>query len=474
MERPSQQLSGAGPGSGSRAVRYWLIATGCLIAVLLGLVVTRIQNGPAKPPGSTNARPPGGGGDAAVLRRAHPALHPADAGPRMTAKETVAAKLSRFARSRRALARAMAKHFNVELPADVERFFDAAEAGRWEELKALWSAIDAGRKSGNYSEGQWVVLQAVHETYGVAEVAHDWPAQNLLDYGDAVLDALRPGMVYVGGTDAGRFIPTLLNETSDGEQHVVLTQNALADGTYIQYLGFLYGDQMATLTGDDSQQAFQNYMADAQKRLTHDQEFPQEPKQVQPGEDIQMTDGRVQVSGQVAVMMVAENLLNTLMSKNPSLSFALEESFPFKSTYPDAAPLGPIMELRAQDSSDAFTADAAAQALDYWRTTTQQLPIGSDTSQDQAVLRAYSKLVATQAGLLAAHDFNAEAEQAYGLATEICPDSPEAVFRYVTLLLNQQRSADAIPVVETAVKAAPDNQQLRDLLEALQKWVKGK
>ena len=51
--------------------------------------------------------------------------------------------------------------------------------------------------------------QAVHETYGVAEVAHDWPAQKLLDYGQAVLDSLRPGMVYVGGTDAGRFIPTL-------------------------------------------------------------------------------------------------------------------------------------------------------------------------------------------------------------------------------------------------------------------------
>ena len=131
----------------------------------------------------------------------------------------------------------MAKQFKVEVPAEVERFFDAAEAGRWEELKVLWSAIDAGRKSGNDSKVSGSVLPAVHETYGVAEVAHDWPAQNLLDYGDAVLDSLRPGMVYVGGTDAGRFIPTLLNETSDGEHHIVLTQNALADGTYIQYLG---------------------------------------------------------------------------------------------------------------------------------------------------------------------------------------------------------------------------------------------
>ena len=474
MERPFQPPSGAEPDYGSRSLWPWLVAVGCLLVVLLGLLLPRSQNGPAKPLGSTNARPPGAGGDSGVFRRASSARHPAAASAPLSAEETVAAKLSRFAQSRRARSRAIAKQFKVELPADVERFFDAAEAGQWEELKALWSAIDAGRKSGNYSEGQSVALQAVHETYGAAKVAHDWPAQNLLDYGEAVLDSLRPGMVYVGGTDAGRFIPTLLNETSDGENHVVLTQNALADGTYIRYLGFLYGDQMATLTGDDSQQAFQDYMADAQKRLTHDQEFPQEPKQVRPGEDIQMTDGRVQVSGQVAVMAIAENLLNTLMQKNPSLSFALEESFPFTSTYPDAAPLGPIMELRTQDGPNTFTADAAAQALDYWRAATQQLLTGSEGAGDTTVLQEYSKLVATQARLLAAHNFDAEAEQAYRLAAEICPSSPEVVFRYVNLLLTQQRLADAVPVAEAAVNAAPDIQQFRDLLGALQKSVEGK
>jgi hypothetical protein len=47
------------------------------------------------------------------------------------------------------------------------------------------------------------------------------PAQKLLDYGNAVLGALRPGMVYVGGTDPGRWIPTLLNETSESERHIV-------------------------------------------------------------------------------------------------------------------------------------------------------------------------------------------------------------------------------------------------------------
>lgn len=194
----------------------------------------------------------------------------------------------------------------------------------------------------------------------MAEAAHDWTAQKLLDYGQAVLGSLRPGMVYVGGTDAGRFIPTLLNETSDGERHVVLTQNALADGTYLEYLRFLYGDQMTLPTQDDSQRAFQDYMSDAQKRFTHDQQFPDEPKQLRPGEDIRFTDNRFQVSGQVAVMAINENLLQMLMDQNPNLPFALEESFPFKSTSASAAPLGPIMELRVQDVEQSFTAEAAA------------------------------------------------------------------------------------------------------------------
>src|SRR5437899_5063592 len=109
---------------------------------------------------------------------------------------------------------------------------------------------------------------------------------------------------------------------------------------------------MATLTEEDTQKAFKDYVTDAQKRLDHDQQFPDEPKQIRPGEDIRVIDGKVQVSGQVAVMAINERLLQTLMSKNPDASFAIEESFPFKSTYAGAVPLGPIMELRATDEQN--------------------------------------------------------------------------------------------------------------------------
>jgi hypothetical protein len=235
------------------------------------------------------------------------------AGPAPDAREVVAGKVIRFAQDRLGLVQAMAEHYKVAVPQDVERFFAAAATGRWEELKALFESLKKLRDSSEAHEEIKKLWPAILETFGVAEVAHYWPAQKLLDYGQDVLGSLRSGMVYVGGTDAGRFIPTLLNETSEGERRVVITQNALADGSYFDYLRFLYGDRMTLPTPEDSQRAFQDYTSDAQKRLAHDQQFPDEPKQVRPGEDIRSADSRVQVSGQVAVMAINERLFQMIL-----------------------------------------------------------------------------------------------------------------------------------------------------------------
>jgi len=94
---------------------------------------------------------------------------------------------------------------------------------------------------------------------------------------------------------------------------------------------------------------------------------------------------------------------------------------------------------------------------------------GSETPGDSEVRKAYSKMAAAQAGLLAGHNFKAEAEEAYRLATDMGPSNPEAVLPYVNLLSTQKRFAEAIPVLETAVNAAPDNQPFRDLLQTLKR-----
>jgi len=280
---------------------------------------------------------------------------------------------------------------------------------------------------------------------------------------------VKPGRVYIGGTDSGRFIPTLMNETTEGEHHIILTQNGMADNTYLQYLRFLYGDQIPMLNDEDNQRAFQDYVSDAQKRLDHDQQFPDEPRQIRNGEDVRQTDGRLQVSGQVAVMAINERLVQMLMEKNPDVSFAIEQSFALKSTYPGATTLGPIMELRVQDSQNALTQDRAAQAVDYWQTAAQQVLSDADASDSLWVRKTWSKMASEQGALLLNQNYTAEAEAEFRIANQICPSSPEAVFKYVDLLLNQKRIAEATQVAERGVTADPQNAQFRDLVAQLTK-----
>jgi hypothetical protein len=455
---------------GTRLLFWFLVGGGALLLALAALLPRAKPNRTSPSAKSAAADRVAGPAHAPGFRGAFAPNHPPASAPQLVAADIVAGKLKQFARGRRQILHGLAARFNVAVPSEMEKFFDAVETGNWEEIKAQFEALKKLRQEGGLSEDTIRHLwPAVLDTFGAAEQAHLWPAQKLLDYGNAVLDSLRPGMVYVGGTDFGRWIPELLNETSDGERHIILTQNALADASYLDYLSYLYGDRLATLTGADSQQAFEDYLADARRRLEHDQQHPDEPRQIRPGEDINLTDGRVQVSGQVAVMAINELLVQKLMQKNPDLSFAMEESFPFSSLYANAAPLGPLIELRAQDSAAPLTAESAAQTLDYWGTRTQQVLADPEASGSSEVLRSYAHDIAAQANLFASNHLTDQADQAYQLAIQLTPADPGVVFRYVKLLLDQKRFADARQIAATAASLAPDNQQFQNLLQQVNK-----
>ena len=378
----------------------------------------------------------------------------------LSAEEVVAGKLRQFGANHRNLVHALAEHFKYEVPDDVERFFDAVEGGNWEEINAAHEALLLRKDQLNQprSPELYQIWRPIQEAWGAAREAHNWPPQRLLDYGQAVLGSLRPGMVYVGGTDPGCFIPTFLNETSEGERHVVLTQNALADGSYLDYLNFIYKDRMNALTPDDLQRAFQEYTADAQKRFQHDQQFPDEPKQMRPGEEFHMDENnKISVSGQVAVMTMNEALFQKLMDKNPDASFAIEQSFAFTSIYSNAAPLGPLLELRVQDTGDTLTTEHAAQSVGYWRGISQQLLSDPEAANSAEVRMAYVKAASEQAALFLDRQLTSEAGQTYEIAIQLAASSPK-VSDYAKWL---------IPVVENALKITPENQQYLELLNRL-------
>jgi tetratricopeptide (TPR) repeat protein len=366
-------------------------------------------------------------------------LRPRKKSTELSADEIVAKKLALFQKKRRLLVHGIADYRKVPVPPEVEKFFDLMEAGDWDAVKAQFHDIATRAGRYDYSTTNDPALapfwRPVVEAYGAAEQVHMWPAQQLLDYGNSIINSLQPGMVYVGGTDTGCFIPAMLNETGDGEQHVMLTQNALADSDYIGYLQFLYGGQINTLTSDQNQQAFSQYLANA----------PDQPGGGKP----------TAVSGVNAVMAINGILLQDLVQQNPDLSFAMEESFPIPSTYTGAAPLGPIIELGADNGGSAITSDVAQQSVDYWEAAAQNLTASSDSPPSDAELKTYAHDAAAAANLLANNNYPAAAEQNYETALTLWPDDLGTVASYAGFLYSQGRPDEATDLLNVFAQNNP-------------------
>jgi hypothetical protein len=445
----------------------WIFSLACTLLLIVGFLIRRHRHEPVSQnvvasemlvPPERPATTSSGESPHKFVTRPHRAET-----PQLTAEEIVAGKVTQFGRKRRELVHTIARRSQKEIPPEVEKFFDAVESGNWLDITNQWREFAVHSSQYEFSTNHWEQMDpfwpSVLDAYGVAEQAHLWPAQKLLDYGNAVMESLRPGMVYVGGTDNGRWVPELLNETGEGEQHIIVTQNAFADGRYLDFVNDLYSDRMSPLTQDDSKRAFEAYVNDAQKRLEHDQQFPDEPKQVLPGEDIQVVDGKVVVKGQVAVMAINGRLLQMLMQKNPDMSFAIEQSYPFHDTYADALPLGPLMELNARNDQNTFTAERASESLDYWRNAAQQIFSDANATGSEYVLKSYSHDAAIAANLLAAHNFDSQAEETYRLATQLWPGNPECVGGLANLLAANGRQAEARQLMDNFSKQYPDQRK---------------
>ncbi len=92
------------------------------------------------------------------------------------------------------------------------------------------------------------------------------------------------------------------------------------------------------------------------------------------------------------------------------------------------------MELGVSSGQSEFTAERAQQSLQYWQNTAQQVLTDPEAADSPTVLKSYSHDTVAAANLLAAHNFPAEAEQAYRLGTQLWPGNPESVGGLADLL----------------------------------------
>jgi tetratricopeptide (TPR) repeat protein len=277
-------------------------------------------------------------------------------------------------------------------------------------------------------------------------------------------------------------------------------------------VGGVYPDrEIYSATPEDSQRCFQEYMADAQRRM--------QSNQLRPGEDVKIVDNRVQVSGQVAVMNINGLITKVIFDHNPKNEFFVEESFPLEWMYPHLTPFGIIMKINRQPLP-SLTEDILNRDHQFWKQFSTRLtgdfidydtPIKEITDwivrtylrhdmngftgdrrflHDDDAQKSFSKLRSSIAGVYAwrlgpqcpaeyrpKNDAEyrrllKETDFAFRQAFAFCPYSPEAVFRYAQLLMQLHRWDDAILVAETCMKLDPYNGQVRGLIETVKSYKK--
>src|SRR5687767_8540235 len=112
-----------------------LVVAGCLLVVLLALLWRRERDKPATHQASTTRSEQATRAVSADLGRERAHTSPPIAA--RTAEEIVAGKVVQFGRNRREIIRAISWRTGKEIPPEVEKFFDAIEAGDWEQVDAL-------------------------------------------------------------------------------------------------------------------------------------------------------------------------------------------------------------------------------------------------------------------------------------------------------------------------------------------------
>ncbi len=399
-------------------------------------------------------------------------------------------------------------------------FFAAAERGDW--LAVSNAFQDFRQHAGQYEHSgktderlrgpKW---QAIIEIWGAFYFFGAGDEKYSAAYANDIIASIPPGSIYFGGTDPGRFLITGMEKSQvNADPFFLLTQNALADMTYLAYLRGMYGGKIYTPTDEDMQICFQNYTEDVKQRLQN--------HQLKPGEDVQINKatGMVQFSGQVAVMEINGLLAKTVFDQNSNREFYVEESFPLDWMYPYLEPHGLIMKINRQPLTE-MSDEIVQRDHDYWTNYIAPMVgdwLNTDASVEEVAAFAekvyvkkdlggfkgdprfiqssvsqkiFSKLRISIAGLYAwraqhttdaaeKKRMNDEADFAFRQSFALCPYSPEAVNRYVNLLLSEQRFSDALIVAQMAAKMpemkGPDGQQIRGLLDQIKviQQVKGR
>ena len=322
--------------------------------------------------------------------------------------------------------------------------------------------------------------------------------------------------VLYGGTDPGRFVPTYMifcesrvapkdryqdpyldpegGKNFDRRDVYIITQNALADSTYMSYVrdhydygrpnpddpktlerrlpwqralfrwGWhrLYRDTMYPKEGiwvpseQDTQRAFQEYVADVQARQARGEHLSAD-------EQVSIEGGSVQVRGVAGVMNINGILTRWIFEHNRDKHpFYVEESYVIGWMYPYLTPAGIIMKINhdplpGPDKDPELWKQIVSRDRAYWDKLCAELDARPEFHRDSDAQKTFSKLRSAIGGVYAFRHLTEDATYAYQQARKLCPESPEANFRLAQLYMELGRPDDALKVLQELQQLDPLN-----------------
>ncbi len=328
--------------------------------------------------------------------------------------------------------------------------------------------------------------------------------------------------VLYGGTDPGRFVPTYMifcesradakhkyvdshfdpagGPTFDRRDVYIITQNALADSTYMSYIRDHYDysrpdwNNAATITNKPLWQ--QQLFGWAWTALDRDNMYPRQPiwipsegdvqaafqeyvsqfrtRQPGPDENVEIVNGRVSVRGVGGVMAINAILTKWIFEKNKDKhSFYVEESYVIPWMYPYLSPAGIIMKINREplptpEQNPQFWRQLIDRDRAYWDNLEKDFTARREFHNNSDAQKTFSKLRSAIGGVYAFRRLAADAEYAYQQARRLCPESPEANFRLAQLYMELNRHDDAERVLRELQELDPLNSKIDMAIQQIQ------
>ncbi|HXI84675.1 MAG TPA: DUF2723 domain-containing protein [Verrucomicrobiae bacterium] len=332
--------------------------------------------------------------------------------------------------------------------------------------------------------------------------------------------------VLYGGTDPGRFVPTYMifcesrvppsdryrdphfdpegSPNFDRRDVYIITQNALADSTYMSYIrdhydytrpdpnnpstlerrlpwqravfrwgwthlhrDTMYPKEPIWIPSElDTQHAFQEYINNVQTRQAHGEHLSAD-------ENVTIEGGAVQVRGVAGVMNINGILTKWIFDHaKDKHSFYVEESYVIPWMYPYLTPAGIIMKINhdplpGPQQDPQLWEGIVKRDKAYWDKLCEELSARPQFHHDSDAQKTFSKLRSAIGGLYASRQMAVEAEYAFKQALQLCPESPEGNFRLAQLYMELGRTDDALATLEALQKLDPLNDKITGAIDQI-------